>query len=128
MNPELQRHLWLDATPRRLTWAGVAVLIAFALVWLVDRGRHAYAATLVGALLFFFAGLIWAPRAARRAVIAEVVAHTWDFQRLSALAPWNMTWGKLAGATLRPWTVAGGGLLIAGLQLASTSTLRHSLF
>ncbi|WP_158915452.1 hypothetical protein [Caulobacter sp. S45] len=128
MNPELQRNLWLDATPRRLTWAGVVVLIAFALVWLVDRGRHAYAAILVGALLFFAAGLMWAPRAARRSVTNEVVARTWDFQRLSALAPWEMTWGKLAGSTLRPWVVAGGGVLIAALQLASTTTVRHAGF
>ncbi len=128
MNPELQRHLWLDATPRRLTWAGVAVLVAFVLVWLIDRGRHAYVATIAGAVIFFAAGLVWAPRAARRSATQEALAGTWDFQRLSALSPWTLTWGKLAGATLRPWTVAAGGLFIAFLQLASTSTFRHALF
>jgi hypothetical protein len=128
VNPELQRHLWLDATPRRLTWAGVGVLIAFVLVWLVDRGRHAYVATVAGAVIFFAAGLVWAPRAARRSATQEAVDGTWDFQRLSALSPWPLTWGKLAGATLRPWTVAAGGLFIAFLQLASTSTFRHALF
>ncbi len=128
MNPELQRHLWLDATPRRLTWAGVGVLIAFVLVWLVDRGRHAYVATIAGAAIFFAAGLVWAPRAARRSATQEALDGTWDFQRLSALSPWTLTWGKLAGATLRPWTMAAGGLFIAFLQLASTSTFRHALF
>jgi hypothetical protein len=128
VNPELQRHLWLDATPRRLTWAGVGVLVAFVVVWLIDRGRHAYAATLAGAVLFFAAGLIWAPRAARRSATREVLEGTWDFQRLTALSPWTLTWGKLAGATLRSWVVAAGGLLIAALQLASTSTFSHALF
>lgn len=128
MNPELQRHLWLDATPRRLTWAGVGVLVAFVLVWLIDRGRHAYVSTIAGAVIFFAAGLVWAPRAARRSATREELDGTWDFQRLSALSPWSLAWGKLAGATLRPWTVAAGGLFIAFLQLASTSTFRHALF
>ena len=26
MNPELQRNLWLEASPRRAAWAGVVVI------------------------------------------------------------------------------------------------------
>ena len=104
------------------------MLIVFAAVWLVDRGRHAYAVTFLGAAMFFAAALVWAPRAARRSVTAEVAARTWDFQRLSALSPWAMTWGRLAGATLRPWAAAAAGLAVTTLQLASTSTSSHALF
>ena len=128
MNPELQRNLWLDATPRKLAFAAAILAGLFAAVWLLDRGRHAYAVTLAGSVVFFGAALVWAPRAARATVIDEVRAGSWDFQRLSALTPWEMTWGKLAGATARPWVAAGGGLLLAALQLASTSSLRHAAF
>ncbi len=128
MNPELQRNLWLDATPRRLGPAGAAVAGVFVAVWLLDRGRHAYAITLAGSVVFFVAALAWAPRAARASVTDEVRAGSWDFQRLSALTPIEMTWGKLAGATARPWLAAALGLVLAGLQLASTSSVRHAAF
>ena len=29
MNPEFQRNLWLDASPRRAIWAGVTVLLVY---------------------------------------------------------------------------------------------------
>ena len=128
MNPELQRNLWLEATPRRLAFAAAGVAGVFVAVWLLDRGRHAYAVTLAGSLVFFAAALAWAPRAARAAVTEEVRGGSWDFQRLCALSPWEMTWGKLAGATARPWVGAALGLGLAALQLASTSSLRHAGF
>ena len=128
MNPELQRNLWLDATPRRLAFAAVAVVGVFVAVWLLDQGRHAYAITLAGALVFGLLALAWAPRAARASVTKEVRGGSWHFQRLSALTPWEMTWGKLAGSTARLWAMAGACLLMAALQLASTSSLRHAAF
>ncbi len=128
MNPELQRNLWLEATPRRLAFIAAGVAGVFIAVWLLDRGRHAYAVTLAGSLVFFATALAWAPRAARAAVTDEVRGGSWDFQRLCALSPWEMTWGKLAGATARPWVGAALGLGLAALQLASTSSLRHAGF
>ena len=128
MNPELQRNLWLHATPRKLAFAGAVLAGVFVAVWLLDRGRHAYAVTLAGAVVFCISALGWAPRAARASVTDEVRAGTWDAQRLSALSPFAMTWAKLAGATARPWATAAGGLLLAALQLASTSSLAHAGF
>ena len=128
MNPELQRNLWLDATPRKLALAAAAVAGVFVAVWLLDRGRHAYAITLAGAVVFFAAALVWAPRAARASVTDEVRGGSWDFQRLCALTPWEMTWGKLAGSTARAWIAAVLGLALAALQLASTSSIRHAAF
>ena len=37
MNPEFQRHLWLDASPRRAIWAGVTVLLVYFAVALLSR-------------------------------------------------------------------------------------------
>ena len=126
MNPELQRNLWLSAAPRKLALAGAVLGGLFVAVWLIDRGRHAYAITLAGATVFFAAALLWAPGAARRSVTREARADTWDAQRLCALSPAAMTWGKLAGATAASWAFAGGGLAIAALQLSSTSSLSHA--
>ena len=128
MNPELQRNLWLDATPRKLAFVAAGVAGVFAAVWLLDRGRHAYAVTFAGSLVYFATALAWAPRAARASVTDEVRGGSWDVQRLCALTPWEMTWGKLAGATARPWAGAAAGLTLAALQLASTSSLRHAGF
>ncbi len=128
MNPELQRNLWLEAPPRRLIGAAAAPAVVFLLVWLVDRGAHAYAVVISGATLFIGAALIWAPREARAAVTDEVFARTWDFQRTCALAPWSLTWGKLVGATALAWVTAGLSLLVAFLQLASVTSVSHALF
>jgi hypothetical protein len=128
MNPELQRNLWLDAPVRRLIGTAVVPVLIFIVVWLVDRGHHPHAIVVAGAILFIGAALIWAPRETRASVTDEVYARTWDFQRTCALAPWTLTWGKLVGATARPWLLAGLSLLIAFLQLASISSFNHALF
>jgi hypothetical protein len=49
---------------------------------------------------------------------AEVLQRTWDFQRLSVLTPWQMTLGKLAGATSLSWLAALSGLVVANLAFA----------
>jgi len=128
MNPELQRNLWLDAPARRLIGTAAVPVVIFLLVWLIDRGNHPTAVVIAGAALFIGAALIWAPREARASVTDEVYARTWDFQRGCALAPWTLTWGKLVGATARAWLLAGISLLIAALQLASTTSFSHAVF
>jgi hypothetical protein len=99
MNPELRRLLWLEATPQRL-WLTPAALFGGAFV----VGRYAAVAVPSLALLGFVGlALIWGMRQTANAVLDEVREHTWDLQRMSALSPWSMTWGKLAGATAMPW-------------------------
>jgi len=65
MNPEFQRNLWLDASPRRAIWAGVTVLLVyFAVALLVRDGRHGAAIfTGVGIAVFVVCAVIWAGRA-----------------------------------------------------------------
>jgi len=52
-------------------------------------------------------------------VRTEIAERTWEFQRLSALSPWAMTWGKLLGATSLAWLCALTGAVIWGGQLLS---------
>ena len=116
MNPELQRNLWLEASSRRIVWAVVVQAVIYgATLAITNQSTDALAA--VGVIVFGVAALIWGPRAAGRAIGGEVAMRTWDFQRLSALKPWTMTWGKLAGATSLSWLVAGVGLAIAFAEM-----------
>jgi hypothetical protein len=128
MNPELQRNLWLDAPGRRLIGTAAVPALIFLVIWLIDRGRHPHVIVVAGGVLFVGAALIWAPLQTRAAVTDEVYARTWDFQRTCALAPWSLTWGKLVGATARPWLLASLSLLVAALQLASLTRFTTALF
>jgi hypothetical protein len=125
MNPELQRNLWLEASPRRIGWAAVAFLGVLAAVWLssedLSGSEQLSALGGAGAFIFFAAALVWGVRLAGQSIGSEIGERTWDFQRLSALDPWAMTWGKLFGATALAWAVGGAGLLVATVAYAAQS-------
>jgi len=124
MNPELQRNLWLEATPRRVAWVVVALALVLGAVGVVtgmggenarDVGR---ALAVTGGVIFVVSALLWGSREAGQAVMEEIGARTWEFQRLSALTPWTMTWGKLFGATSVAWMAALVGLTFAAADRA----------
>jgi hypothetical protein len=122
MNPEFQRNLWLEASPRRMAWAGVTLALIYGAAAVTTQDLPgATARTLggVGAAVFVICGMLWGSRAAAGSVLGEIADRTWDFQRLSALTPWSMTWGKLFGAASLAWLCALSGLaflLLAGLS------------
>jgi len=117
MNPEFQRNLWLEAGPKRLAWAGVALLVVYGATVILAEHRVLNGLGVAGVLVFISSALIWGSRIAGRAVGDEVGERTWDFQRLSALEPWSMTWGKLFGATSLSWLVALSGLFFVLLSV-----------
>src|SRR5258706_424724 len=103
MNPEFRRNLWLELTPHRLIAMPLLLVLVLALVYyLTDAGKHESVATaaavMAGGLL-----AVWGARSAGESVIEEVRARTWDAQRMSAIGPWAMTWGKLFGAAAFSW-------------------------
>lgn len=114
MNPEFQRNLWLESSPRRIAWALVAVSLVYGAVVLAVKGDLRLAApalSMTGLVVFLICAGLWGARAAGAAVLTEIAQRTWDFQRLSALTPWQMTWGKLFGATSLAWVCSLTGLL-----------------
>ena len=108
MNPEFRRQLWLQFSATRLIVLPLLVLACFAAVGLSQPNDLAQSLAVTGAVLFGL--LVWGmgTLAAGASVIDEITEHTWDQQRMSALQPWAMTWGKLAGATSYGWY---GGLI-----------------
>ena len=120
MNPEFERNLWLEASPRRIAWAAVALGVIYGLTAMSAQRVLGPALATCGVVVAVVCGMIWGARAAGGAVLNEIGDRTWDFQRLSALEPWAMTWGKLFGATSLAWLCALTGLVVTGLALGWT--------
>jgi len=123
-SPEIIRYLRSEARPGRLvTGLITANLIAFAIYLMAtqseDLGERLVTILLMvqGALL-----LVYGTVRTTASVLAERAERTWDFQRLTPLSSWKLTWGKLIGApifpyflllSLLPWVVFGVSLSAA---------------
>ena len=115
-NPEFIRNLWLEFTLHRVLVMPAVIGILFLLMYLVN-GQQLDGATAVAAAFLFSAIIfIWGTRVAAESVIQEINARTWDTQRMSAMGPWGMAWGKLFGSTIFVWY---GGLICMGLYWMS---------
>lgn len=132
MNPEFQRNLWLEAAPRRAAWAILTLGLIYLAVGMLAHGdpdRLLGALGGAGGAVFFLCAVVWGSRAAGQSVLTEIGERTWDFQRLSALSPWAMTWGKLAGATSLAWICGLTGLgLVAARNLSQQGDVWAMLF
>ena len=106
MNPELLRNLWLEATPFRLLQIVGLLLVVFAVSSAAPRNllTPEGAAT----VLYWFFVVLWGTRNAALSVVGEIRERTWDGQKLSAIGPASMMWGKLLGSTSANWF---GGLI-----------------
>jgi hypothetical protein len=111
MNPELLRNLRIQLNPKRLVVMPVLiglVLLAAALDQREDPLSFLYfcSGCLFGVICWF-----WGARCAGNAIVDELRDRTWDAQRMSAMTPWRMAWGKLAGSTAFQWY--GGAFCLA---------------
>jgi hypothetical protein len=101
MNPEFLRNIWLEATPLRLALIAGLTLLMLAAGAAMPFGLPSPAALALGAWWFFV--VLWGTRNAALSVVGEIRERTWDSQKLSSIAPFEMVWGKLFGATLAQW-------------------------
>ncbi|MGH6930908.1 MAG: hypothetical protein ACREEE_00585 [Dongiaceae bacterium] len=101
-NPEFRRNLWLELTPQRLIAAPIIAAIAAVALWQVEV-MPTDMRRLFPVMAFVLLTAMWGSRHAADAVAEEISAGTWDFQRMSALGAWSMSWGKLLGATIFDW-------------------------
>lgn len=112
LNPEIQRSLWLECSLHRLL---AAPLVMGALLYLCSYAdAPAYTVEKTFYLLYGIVILIWGGHKAAEAVLEEVNNNTWDFQRLSSLSPWQMTWSKVFGSPIYCWYVGLLALLPYG--------------
>ena len=97
MNAEFRRNLWLELSTHRLIAMPAALALVLALVYAMsDEPRESLAATSAWIAAAFLG--VWGVRSAAESVGEEMRNRTWDAQRMSALGPWEMTWGKLVGS------------------------------
>ena len=116
MNPELRRNLWLELTLHRLLAAPVALGLIFLLVYKMSE-QGPLGPISVAAASLFIAFAMWGGVHCGDSVLQEARARTWDGQRMSAIEPWAMTWGKLVGAPA--FALYGGWICLAVYLVAS---------
>lgn len=101
-NPELRRYFWQHFTPASTL---IPLVAAVLLVFIFD-GRPAFQLEMLIDTVLPLAGFFYIIIPASRAVGGEVSRGTWDFQRMSSVAPRRIFWGKLLGAPLYGWYIA----------------------
>ncbi len=109
MNPEFQRNLWLELTPRRLILMAVVLGLCFFAAAVTDGAASGPGET--ARWLYYLIVVVWGSRNAAMSVVGEIRERTWDGQRLSSLGAGTMVWGKLFGSTLYNWF--GGAICLA---------------
>jgi hypothetical protein len=106
MNPELRRNMWLELTPIRMAIMPIVLGLIFFLCHLVDAKslRDNYDALVnTSRVIFFILTCLWGVKAVAAAVPDEIIDHTWDFQKMSPISAWSMTWGKFLGSASYSW-------------------------
>ncbi len=123
MNAEFRRNLWLELSTHRLVALPVALALVLALVHAASDDPWDSAASTAAWIAGGFLG-VWGVRSAAESVGDEMRARTWDAQRMSALGPWQMTWGKLFGSTAFAWY--GGLICLLALLATAPASWQHS--
>jgi len=113
LNPEFRRNLWLELTLHRLVAMPAVLLLVLALVYAASEHGADSVATAAAVIAAGLLG-IWGARCTADSVVDEVRERTWDAQRMSAIGPWAMAWGKLFGAASFAWY---GALMALGVLL-----------
>jgi hypothetical protein len=116
-NPEFKRNLWLSFSRSRL----VTMPAILALIFLATYASHFpqvffREVHIVSIALFAIIVWLWGANNASAAILDEIRNKTWDQQRMSALDPWTMTWGKLFGATAFNWY--GGAICLSVIAVS----------
>ncbi len=120
MNPEFKRNLWLEISGTRLVLMPVVLALIYSLVVVMSDHNARDNLFLVCTVLFFGMTAGWGSLLVVSSINDEVTERTWDQQRLSALTPWQMAWGKLFGSTAYIWY---GALLCAAVAVLAASGL-----
>lgn len=113
MNPEFRRQLWLQFSATRLAVLPLLLAAIFFTVYLSVPTAPAEPLAAVAMLLFGVLVLGMGTFAAGGSVMDEIADRTWDQQRMSAMQPWAMTWGKLVGSSAYGWYGGALCLLVA---------------
>ncbi len=106
-NPEFRRNLWLEFSVHRLVAAPLLLSLLFVVVVMqTSAPNNAWdAVATTASIVFLLATNVWGTYLAIDSIADEIRNRTWDNQRLSALSPFKLVWGKLFGATAFAWYI-----------------------
>lgn len=99
-NPEFVRNLWLEFSRHRLIATPLLLLIIFYIAGSVAGAPGIMDTAVIGFCAF---AVFWGSQQSSSAYTNELDAGTWALQRLTAISPWSMTWGKMLGAASFAW-------------------------
>lgn len=102
-NPEFKRNVWLELSLHRLIAAPVLLGLIFFIA--MQNANGAAIVITLAKSIFIIATILWGSQLAFSSVTDELQNRTWDNQRLSALSPFKLAWGKLFGATSFSWYI-----------------------
>jgi hypothetical protein len=115
-NPELQKNIWLElSTQRLILMPAIISLLLFLVNMSIDKPDQAGFLSslcymgLVGILI------IWGGKVAHDNICNEYNERTWDWQRISAMSPLQLMYGKLFGSPVFNWY---GGLICLVLWIS----------
>jgi len=107
-NPELTRNIWVEFNSTRLILMPL-IFALFLILISTFSSNFADAVVIFTTIMFNILVFIWGSKLSADSVISEINERTWDNQVLSLNSPWQMTIGKLFGATSYAWY---GGLIL----------------
>lgn len=128
LNPEFQRQLFLEYSQARVLGIPAVLGAIFSLAYFVDDNRIGGAVATAAITAYWLIVLLWGARQTVDSITDEYREQTWDIQRLSALGPWQMAWGKLFGSTVMVWYAALLCLLVYSLATDARGNLALALF
>lgn len=111
-NPEFARNVWLEMSPQRIAAMPAILALVYFVAWLGDPRTAVQDVRLAAVATFVLLTTVWGARLAAASVSDEIVAGTWDSQRMNALSAWQLTLGKLFGGPVFAWY---GGLCSLGV-------------
>ncbi|MDF3023412.1 MAG: hypothetical protein K0R10_773 [Alphaproteobacteria bacterium] len=107
LTPEFHHQLWSKCPPYKLVAAPVLLLLLWGISYGdLGIGLPGPVALRIGSLYtFLIVVLIWGSYEASIAMDEEIKSRTWDHQRVSAISPAQLAFGKLFGSTSYTWYV-----------------------
>lgn len=102
INPEIQRYIWIELSLHRLIAMPIILGLIFTFVY-IKSGFSIEEFSLAAILLYLGLTLLWGTRLTTESILSEKIQKTWDWQRLSGINAWTLTFGKLFGSTIFIW-------------------------
>lgn len=124
-NPEILRYYWLDFSLHRTIMMPVILAIIFSISVLIETGYSTadvipHKLQVTSYFLFGLIVFIWGSYRASGAILNDINERTWDYQRLSSLSAWSLSWGTVFGSTFFVWYGAAICLLVLVISASFT--------